>query len=67
MLVLTRRIGEELILPELAVRIKLLDAGSNRAKLGVTAPFSVEIVRGELYRASPPQPLECPSVDVTKE
>lgn len=48
MLVLTRRAGEELVLPELGVRITLLVVAGNRVRVGVTAPPEVVVLRGEL-------------------
>jgi len=49
MLVLTRRIGEEIVIGE-NIRIVVQRLGSNRVKLGIDAPPTVHIVRGELER-----------------
>ena len=49
MLVLTRRIGETIhIGPN--VEIKILSISDNRAKVGIQAPRTIEILRGELSR-----------------
>ncbi len=63
MLVLTRRIGEVVVLnPGTAaeVRIKLVDIDRNKIRLGIDAPDDVMILRGELVgrddRKSPPDP-----------
>jgi len=48
MLVLTRRIGEDVILPGVRVRITLLSVSGGRIRLGVAAPRAVEVLRGEL-------------------
>jgi carbon storage regulator len=48
MLVLTRKAGEELVLPDLGVRITLLVVAGNRVRVGVQAPSDVVVLRGEL-------------------
>lgn len=48
MLVLTRRIGEEVILPELNVRLQLVGLSATAARIGISAPASVRILRREL-------------------
>jgi carbon storage regulator CsrA len=47
MLVLSRRVGEEVVVPGLDIRIKVLRCYGNRVQVGVEAPDSIEIVRGE--------------------
>ena len=46
MLIMWRRAGESLIVGD-DVEIEILDAKSNRVKLGIVAPESVAIVRKE--------------------
>ena len=46
MLILWRRSGQSLIVGE-GVQIEVLEARSNRVKLGIVAPEAVSIVRGE--------------------
>lgn len=53
MLVLTRRAGETLILTlpageQITVSLELIEG--HRAKVGVTAPQSIRVIRGELQR-----------------
>ena len=48
MLVLTRRPGEQIVLPGVAVRFTLLSVAGGRIRVGVEAPREVEVIRGEL-------------------
>lgn len=48
MLVLSRRVGDEITLPELGVTIRLLNLRGKVAKLGVDAPKELSIRRSEL-------------------
>lgn len=62
MLVLTRRLGEEVVLPELDVRLQVVGLSSTSARIGISAPESVSILRRELLqptagRAAGPPPL----------
>jgi carbon storage regulator len=47
MLVLTRRIGEEMLLAG-HIRVRVLAVKGNQVRLGITAPASVPVVRREL-------------------
>ncbi|NLX98399.1 MAG: carbon storage regulator [Rhodopirellula sp.] len=47
MLVLTRRIGEEIRLPSHGVTITVVSVAGSRVKLGVTAPADVPVHRKE--------------------
>ena len=47
MLVLTRRIGETLIIGE-DIRVTVLDVSGNQIRLGVTAPKEVPVHREEV-------------------
>lgn len=47
MLVLSRRVDEELVFPNLDIRIKILRNLGNRVQLGIDAPEFIEVVRGE--------------------
>ena len=49
MLVLTRRIGETLIIRD-NIRVTLLDVSGNQIRLGVTAPREVPVHREEVAR-----------------
>lgn len=48
MLVLTRRIGEEIVIDG-NIRITVVDISGDRARLGVTAPPSIRVDRLEIY------------------
>lgn len=48
MLVLTRRVGEEVVLPEMRVRFTVLSIAGGRIRVGVSAPDAVTVLRGEL-------------------
>ena len=50
MLVLNRKIGERLVLPELGVTITVLGAKGKRIRLGIEAPTEVCIHREEVWR-----------------
>ena len=55
MLVLSRKLGEEILLPDLGVSIKLVDVRGQRIRLGISAPPSVVVLRSEIAdSASPP-------------
>ncbi|MBP7712779.1 MAG: carbon storage regulator CsrA [Gammaproteobacteria bacterium] len=49
MLVLTRRIGETLIIRD-NIRVTILDVSGNQIRLGVTAPREVPVHREEVAR-----------------
>ncbi len=48
MLVLTRRETEKILLPDLGVTVELMSVSGNRARLGISAPKSVRILREEV-------------------
>lgn len=56
MLVLSRRVDEELHFPNLDMRIKVLRTLGNRVQLGIEAPKFIEIVRGERAEAPAIEP-----------
>jgi len=47
-LVLSRRVGEEVLVPECGVTVTVLAVQGNKIRLGIRAPAEVEILRGEL-------------------
>jgi carbon storage regulator CsrA len=47
MLVLSRKVGEELVVGD-NIRITVVDIGNGRVKIGVTAPRDVHVLRSEL-------------------
>ena len=48
MLILTRKINEEIIINS-DIRIKILSISENQIKLGISAPENMEILRGEIF------------------
>jgi carbon storage regulator len=50
MLVLSRRIGEQIIMPEQDVVVTVVAIHGNRVRIGITAPSDVPVHREELYR-----------------
>jgi carbon storage regulator len=50
MLVLTRRIAEEIVLPDSDVTIAVLSVAGKKVKLGVTAPAGVPVHRREVLQ-----------------
>ncbi len=49
MLVLSRKIGEEIIIAD-RIRVKVVGIQGNRVKLGIVAPEDVAIHREEIHR-----------------
>lgn len=52
MLVLTRRCDENFVFPGLGITVKILQIKGNQVKIGIDAPESVVILRGELEQDS---------------
>lgn len=61
MLVLSRRVGEEIVIDG-QIRIRLVAVGRGRARLGIVAPLTVRIDREEIAnrRADGPPPAAGP-------
>jgi carbon storage regulator len=49
MLVLTRRVGEEIVIGDL-VRVRIVAVQNQRVKVGITAPSQVTVHRGEVHQ-----------------
>lgn len=64
MLVLSRRENEKILFPEVGVSVEVLQVKGNRARIGIDAPASMSIIRGELARRG--QEL-ADAVDATSE
>ncbi len=47
MLVLSRKIQEQILIPGLNIRLTVLSIGTNRVQLGIEAPKGIEITRPE--------------------
>lgn len=56
MLVLTRRVGEEVVLPDIRVRFTVLSISGGRIRVGVVAPDTITVLRGELPGSEPDTP-----------
>ncbi|MEJ7592720.1 MAG: carbon storage regulator [Planctomycetaceae bacterium] len=52
MLVLSRKIHEQILIPGLDIRLTILSVGKNRVQLGIEAPKGVQITRPESIRRS---------------
>jgi carbon storage regulator len=48
MLVLSRKLNEEIVINS-EIKIKIISISENQVKIGVVAPDSVKILRGEIY------------------
>ena len=55
MLVLSRKVGEEVLIGD-AIRVRILEIRGNRVKLGFTAPDDVRFMRLEVMRLEPSEP-----------
>jgi carbon storage regulator len=56
MLVLTRKLGERILVPECALELTVLAVQGNTVRLGISAPREIAIHRGELQRQGRRQP-----------
>ncbi|MEZ6125325.1 MAG: carbon storage regulator [Planctomycetaceae bacterium] len=54
MLVLSRKIREQIDFPELGIRLTVLSVGTNRVQVGIDAPDHVRITRPDAVKV-----LEC--------
>ncbi|HEY2147321.1 MAG TPA: carbon storage regulator [Pirellulales bacterium] len=48
MLVLSRKVGEEIVMPEQGVIVTIVSIRGNRVRIGVTAPRGVSVYRKEI-------------------
>ena len=56
MLVLSRRLREQVLIPGLGIRITILSVGANRVQLGIEAPDHIHITRPEAQRPASADP-----------
>ena len=49
MLILTRRIGESIIIND-DIQVKVVDIQGSQVRLGIEAPSSIDIYREEIYK-----------------
>jgi carbon storage regulator len=52
MLVLSRRVGEEIVIAD-EIRVAIIGVKGQRVRLGITAPRSVPVTRSELLSQNP--------------
>ena len=45
MLVLSRKIQEQILFPSLSIRITVLSVGTNRVQIGIDAPTNIDVTR----------------------
>ena len=55
MLILTRRIGETLLIGD-DITIKVVAINGNQVRIGINAPLDVQVMRSELLKDSEPEP-----------
>ncbi len=63
MLVLTRKINEEIKIGSDIV-IKIISTSDNQVKIGIDAPKSVQILRGEVYEKIKESTLQAAKISV---
>jgi carbon storage regulator CsrA len=56
MLVLSRRLGQKVVIPSLGVTIHVARIQGQSARLGIEAPDDVQVFRAELLEEAPPAP-----------
>ncbi len=66
MLVLSRQVGEQILLPELDIVVTVIAIQGRRVRLGITAPAKFSVVREEAGRREPKPGRELvdPGIDV---
>jgi carbon storage regulator len=64
MLILTRKINEEIIINS-EIRIKIISISENQIKIGISAPENMEILRGEIFERVKQIAISLPSGKVT--
>ena len=50
MLVLSRKVGEQFVLPDLGITVKVVAVRGGQVRLGIVAPPGVAVLREELAR-----------------
>lgn len=73
MLVLTRRIQEKVVFPNVGITLEVLRIKGNFVKLGIEAPEQVKILRHEVYCQrqaecpEPAKPATCPEMLMVRD
>ncbi len=63
MLVLTRKVNEEILIGD-HIRIKVIDIGAGRIRLGISAPRDVTVLRDEVRRDGDEVAIETTATEV---
>ncbi len=58
MLVLSRKVQQQILVPDLNIRITILSVGTNRVQVGIEAPTGIQITRPEIQRPIPATRME---------
>jgi carbon storage regulator len=59
MLVLSRKVGERIVVPEYELAISVVAVEGNRVRLGISAPAEIAVYREEVWHARTiPKPKE---------
>lgn len=53
MLVLSRKVGEQICIPQFDIVLTIVEINGRRVRLGITAPEKIAVVRKELIHRSP--------------
>jgi carbon storage regulator len=61
MLVLTRKLNQEITIGQQGITLKVLDVRGGRVRLGVSAPLNVRIERAECHSPRETEHAPCPS------
>jgi carbon storage regulator len=63
MLVLSRKLGERIVVPECDLAITVVAVEGNKVRLGFSAPAEIVVYREELWRQMCGQTLAVPAKD----
>jgi carbon storage regulator len=58
MLVLSRKIGERIVMPNCELTVTVLAVEGKKVRLGITAPADVDVYREEVWQQISQQPRE---------
>jgi carbon storage regulator len=53
MLVLSRKLGEQIVIPTLNLAVTVVSIEGNRVRLGISAPDEIAVYREEIWRRIP--------------
>jgi carbon storage regulator len=63
MLVLTRKLGEQIVVPDCHLAVVVIAIEGNRVQLGITAPADVAVYREEIWPGPGPAPAGRKALD----